>query len=102
MFQLPPKPTKKPPFACTVTAIVARVMFSVSKTVGGGTNDPAVPVKDVPVSSVMLSLFGTKPFSSALTRMKLRDGNPIPVPHCRAPEGASKPSGLPRNIPRSL
>src|SRR5262249_55043672 len=45
---------------------------------------------------VIVSLFGTWPFNSPVTRRKLRDGKPTPAPHRNAPVGASKLSGCPR------
>src|SRR5712692_5876105 len=92
--QLTPPPTKKPFLACTVTPTVARVRFSVVE-VGSG-NDPSF-VDTVKLVIVAVSFEGTTPFSSPNTRMKLRDGKATPVPHWKAPEGRSKPSGLPRN-----
>src|SRR2546422_517862 len=77
-FQLPPKPTKNPFFDCAVTAIVARVRFSVFDTTGDTV--PSVPTMLVPERIVVVSCDGIDPFNSAVTRMKLRDGNPMPVP----------------------
>ena len=77
-----------------VTATVARVRFSVFDT--SGATDRSSPINVAPVM-VAVSLDGMKPFSSALTRTMLRDGNPTPVPHRNALPAMSKPSGLPRN-----
>ena len=60
-----------------VTPTVARVRFSVFDT--SGETDLSSATIGAPVI-VAVSLDGTKPFSSAVTRTILRDGKPTPVP----------------------
>src|SRR5215831_1206785 len=95
VFQLTPRPPKKPFVACAVTAKVTRVRFWAFDTTGG--NVPSVPTSVVPVRIEAVLLDVTAPLTSASARTTLRDGTVRPAPHWNAPPGVSKPSGLPRH-----
>src|SRR5438876_825164 len=66
--------------------VTAHPIESCADAVGG---TPQVTQAIVTPLNVIESCDGIDPVSSPVTRMKLRDGNPMPVPQWNAPRGAS-------------